>query len=229
VTHPFYETIQPHVNRITAALGSLAKIVGSETKYTEIQPGDLAAVVKLRDKCDKEIVLPLFELKTLVESRRNQMKHTIESHKKNLQILNKQVNTMRDKMQELSDKMQRAEDIAVELSMRSDDVRSSANNVLPKLTNNEYEFFQDIARLQRKVIHLQKNSESVKVSSDSTCAAIKDQNISEVTAQLSQTDIDNANRILKGAGCLLKQKQKMLSDNNERLQQIREKVDSQAS
>ena len=80
-----------------------------------------------------------------------------------------------------------------------------------------------------KVTHLQKSSESVKVSSNSTCAAIKEQSISEDTVQLSQTDIDNANKILKGAGFLLKQKQKLFSDNNERLQQSREKIESQVS
>jgi hypothetical protein len=146
-TSPFYEVVEPLVKKINAGLSGMGKIVGSETRYTDIEPDTLAVANHLKQRCDEEVVLPLLELSKVIQRRREKLKAVVKSQVNQVALLKKTVSDLKERMGSITEKMKIAETNANSLSQRSSSALQSAKDMLPTITEAEYTYFQFLKRL----------------------------------------------------------------------------------
>lgn len=221
---PFFEKIDPLVRKITGGLASFSKIVGTETKYTDITPDVLAVALKLKERSDKEVVIPLFELRSMVDSRRQQLKITVELQKKQIKDINENVNILRDKMNTLISQMEQANDNASTLAERSKLVLQAANDLLPKVTVAESEYFQDIQRLDRKVFALRDETKKLCEASRTQCRSLDEEKIKKAFILADAATTEKANRVLKGEDSLLVTARALMEEKQQQVLEIRRKI-----
>lgn len=221
---PFYEKIDALIKNVTSGLSSFSKLVGTETKFTDITPDVLAVALKLKERSDKEVVMPLLELRSLVDNRRQLIKVTIDLQKKQLKEINENVNILREKMKSLMSKMEQANDNAATLAERSKLVVQAANDLLPKVTVAESEYFQDIQRLDRKVFALQYETKKLIDATQTQCRSIDEDKIKKAFSLADATMVDTANRVLKGQDVYLQVARARIKEKEQHVSEIRCKI-----
>lgn len=144
---PLYEVLEPMLQKISAGVAGMGKYVGSQTPSNQVDPGMLAVALGVKERCDNEVVLPLLELKQTIRARRQVMKVVLVAQMKELSSLKKVIRVMEDRMTGIKEKAQTAQVNAQELAKRSDAVMQASHDLMPTLTQAEYDYFQLLKRL----------------------------------------------------------------------------------
>ena len=147
---PFHQTAMPHVEKVNRGLAKMAKLVGSDTKYTEITPDILAVAAAIQQRCEEEVVVPAMELASVTKTRRTALQKVIEEQTAQIQTLLK----MRDEMEARNAKLQAslaaAEENAQTLRERTAAARDKCNALVPTVTEAERAYFQFVEAVQIK-------------------------------------------------------------------------------
>jgi len=215
-TAPFHTEVEPLVQKINSGLASMGRIVGSETSYKEITPDTLAVALRVKKRCDDTVVLPLLQLKKLVDQRRETIRTTLKNQKTQLKTVLKGVQDLKQGLSLIGEKMERAETNASLLSERSVTVLQAGRDLMPTITQAEYDYFQDMKRLSLKVTQMEKETQRAVESITVRCEAIKDQS----NLALNNMEPGNAEK----ASILLKHQGKTLKTIRERVGMTKEKT-----
>jgi hypothetical protein len=209
-TRPFYEKIEPLIEQINKGLAGMSKIVGSETEYKDVTPDILAVANRVKERCDKEVVLPMLELKKAVDAQKEGLRSMIETQQRQVESLTKQVATLRERMNAIGERMQQAEENAMALSDRSSRALQASRDLLNTATQAEYDYFQDMRRLDLKVKQMATEMKDLAANVTSRCESLEEKKVSDTMSGLSAEEVKRANALLKGQEAFLQESRKRL-------------------
>ena len=214
-TVPFYSEVQPLVEKINTGLSSMGRIVGSETSYKDITPDTLAVALRVKKRCDDQVVLPILELKKLIAQRRQSLAMTLQNQQNQLKTVLQSVQDLKTGLSTIGEKMERAEANASQLSERSVAILQASRDLLPTITQAEYDYFQDMKRLNLKVTQLEKEAQRMCDSTRTRCEGLV-----EATGTINGMSPES----VKKANVLLKDEAKTLQAIRGRLDKTEERT-----
>jgi hypothetical protein len=155
-TPPLVDVVAPILKQIEQGLGGLNKFVGSETRSSEISPEQLAVVVQLHEKCNQNLILPLLELRKVVETRKEKLLLMVESQQQQVADLTNTIVMIKEQIKATRQSLETASTNASILSERSATVVQASKDLIPTITQAEYDFFQAIKRMDARCKQMEK-------------------------------------------------------------------------
>jgi len=207
---PLYEVVDPLLKKVTAGLSGMGKIVGTSTATKDIAPDQLAVALAIKERCDKEVVLPLTELRRTVQARREVLKVILKDQKQQAKSMKQSVLTMQAKTKAINEKAETAKMNAAELSTRTASVLQASESLMPTLTQAEYDYIQQLKRLQANVSQIEASFESIRNSTASLNESMRDGRLKckiqldKKMLDLTETVLDGEDQILTTAAVHLK-------------------------
>jgi hypothetical protein len=162
-TPALHEKIAPLMKKINAGLAGMGKFVGTSTRYSDVTPDALSVANNVKKRCDKEIVLPLLELRKVVEMRQEKLKSVLLSQQDQVAVLKKTVSDLKERMTSITEKMEISESNAHSLSQRSSFALQAAQDMFPTITEAEYDYFQLLKTLE---VRCKRDEERIKRLND---------------------------------------------------------------
>eukprot|EP00934_Nitzschia_sp_Nitz4_P008446 Nitzschia sp. Nitz4//scaffold56_size114212//37997//40636//NITZ4_003940-RA/size114212-processed-gene-0.3-mRNA-1//1//CDS//3329554676//8436//frame0 len=166
-TSPLVDVIEPSIEKLVAGLRGMGRIVGSATHPERITPDLLAAAVEVKEQCDKEVVMPLLAINEHVNARMEDIVHMYNNNLEQLKLLRESMSQLKKGESSIHDKVEVATSNADSLAKRSASVLQSANDLLPTITQAEYDYFQELSRLQEKMAQWKQQVDRLKLRSGS--------------------------------------------------------------
>ena len=199
---PLYEIVDPLLKKVTDGLSGMGKIVGSSTASKDISPEKLAVALAVKARCEKEVVLPLNELRRTVQARREILKSVFKDQKEQARTLKKTIATMQARMAAMSEKMETAQENAKNLGLRSASVLQASQDLLPSLTQAEYDYIQQLKKLRSNLAQHEASFEVLNRSISVLRTSLDDKKMT-CKIQLDESTRKNAETMIKG--CVLSQ------------------------
>jgi len=106
---PLHELVLPIFQKVGNGLAKMGKIVGSSTKPREITPGALATFIATKQKCEKDVMLPLQELIDLTLSREKYLQDMYASQLAQIDHIKTMIQTLKDRMKLTSEQKKTTE------------------------------------------------------------------------------------------------------------------------
>lgn len=209
---PLYEEIEPLLKKVATGIGGLGKLVGSNTKSSDITPEQLAVVLNVKQRCDKEVVLPLLELKRTILSRREILKSMYKYQKKQITALKASLGSMQQRMLNLKENTEKAQGNAADLAKRVDAVFQASQGLQPSITQAEHAYFEYLKKQKAKLVSVENTGKKVIEQTAVVQEKIKKGEIT-CTFQLSDANITNADKLLDGQEKLVGDIEFMLKEN----------------
>lgn len=194
---PLYEMVDPLLKNVTDGLSGMGKIVGSSTASTDISPEKLAVSLAVKARCEKEVVLPLNELRRTVQARREILKSVFKDQKEQARTLKKTIATMQARMAAFSEKMETAQENAKKLGLRSAYVLQASQDLLPSLTQAEYDYIQQLKKLRSNLAQHEASFEVLNRSITVLRTSLDDKKMT-CKVQLDKSMQKNAETMIKG-------------------------------
>lgn len=159
----FHETIQELVDKITLGVNNLAKIVGTETKYSDITTETLAVVLETKKRADTELLLPMLELRKIMDERRKRIAVAIKDQYKELKTLQALDEKLQTRQNNFLAKMDVALSNTDKLMERAERVQTYCAECTPELTKAERAYYQDLERLKVRCSTMEQKLQELKV------------------------------------------------------------------
>ena len=179
---PLHEIVKPLAEKATQGLGRLTKIVGTATPISATTPDQLAAVVEVKQRCDEQIYLPLLEISEHLKSRKEILSVMYKNQMLQLDELQKMISKLKQREAIIKEMTEVAKKNANTLSQQSAATLQSCNDLLPKLTQAEYDYFQQLRNLEMKTRTWAKEFESLKARSDMVQQTVYDDTMETLDA-----------------------------------------------
>jgi hypothetical protein len=218
---PLHELLQPLFQKIGSGLAGMGKIVGSETHKKDITPDLLAVSMSVKERCDNEIVLPVLEMTEIVSARQKELAIMYDNQLAQLKTLKETVALLKEKMGAIREKAEVARTNAKSLAQRSAAALQSSTDLLPTITQAEYDYFQELKRLDDKTKDWQEEFERMNLKVSGLRDSV-DEGKTPGPLTLKSDAVQNANMLLKATGAMQKKQ-------TERLDEAEEKVDELAA
>ena len=152
---PLLQELRPIIDQINAGLGGMERLVGSSTNYKDITPESLAWIAQRLDRCDREITIPVQEMKQIVAASRAKLKQRVKAQHDEVRKLSSNVKDTISRLENLADMIQAAEENAAVQSQRSRHLFQISEQLVPTTTPVEREFFRHVERLALKTARLE--------------------------------------------------------------------------
>jgi hypothetical protein len=218
---PLHELLQPLFQKIGSGLAGMGKIVGSETHKKDITPDLLAVSMSVKERCDNEVVLPVLEMTEIVSARQKELAIMYDNQLAQLKTLKETVALLKEKMGAIREKAEVARTNAKSLAQRSAAALQSSTDLLPTITQAEYDYFQELKRLDDKTKDWQEEFERMNLKVSGLRDSV-DEGKTPGPLTLKSDAVQNANMLLKATGAMQKKQ-------TERLDEAEEKVDELAT
>ncbi len=209
--NPLFSDLQPLLETIQAGLSNMGRFVGSETSHRDIAPDLLAVVLQTKKRCDEEIVVPLLELKKILEQHRAKITASLAEQERQLREARDTIQQIQARMTPIGERLETAKANAMALSERSVAVLQTSQKLLPTITHAEYEFFQMIQRMNIKCTQLESQ---VRKLNDLVVARCDTFDAAAIAESLSRMDQDRN----------MEQINALLSFENQQLQAIQTRL-----
>jgi len=214
-TQALTDIVQPLIRDVIKGITALAQVGGSATAQADVTPDVLAAVVGIESKCKKEIFLPLMTMNEHVSARKAEFKAVTTKQKLQLNALKEIIASLREKQNTVREKAEIMLQNSKSLADRSASVLQSSKDLLPTITQAEYDYFQEMKRLDEKSEIWKNEAErlSRKITSINDSAADTTSDL----VNLSPQDQQNAGQLLNVSNVLLKRYEKKLASEELKL------------
>eukprot|EP00980_Cylindrotheca_fusiformis_P000167 scaffold26_cov117-Cylindrotheca_fusiformis.AAC.8 len=147
---PLYEIIEPLGKKVTAGLGKLTKIVGSETPIEAVTPEQLVAAASIKETCDEEIMMPVLEIREHIKARKKDLTVMHHNLKAQLAAIKDSLSKLRERNSVLQEKAAVADTNALSLAQRGADLLQSTSDLMPTISQSEFNYFQELNKLDGK-------------------------------------------------------------------------------
>jgi len=220
-TAPLAEIVEPLLKKVIAGLGGMGKVVGSSTPAAAITPDLLAAATSVKERCDKEILLPLLELNEYVKARRKELKVMHENQMAQVKSLKDLMAKLKQRNSTINEKAEIVATNAKVMAQRSGSVLQASSDLLPTITQTEFDYFQELKRLHEKTNEWQQEFEHLnrKVS---IIGESVDNGILAGPMVLPRDLINNSTFLLRGC-------EKNIRDEKTKLREAKDQVDMLAA
>jgi hypothetical protein len=195
-TAPLFSDLQPLVEKIQLGLSNMGRFVGSDTSYIDIAPDTLAVAVRTKERCDSEIVMPLLELRKVVEKHRATIMATLAEQELQLQKAKGTIKILQERMNTIGLRLETAKSNAVLLSERALAALRTTQTLLPTITQAEYDFFQMLKRMNVKCIQLESYVRKLNDLVASRCETIDEFTIMESLKHMENNSVEQTNSLL---------------------------------
>jgi hypothetical protein len=196
-TPPLHELIEPLIEQVRSGLDGMAKIVGANTAPRDINPSTLAIVVSVKERCEKEIVLPLKEMNQITASRLAELKEMYKSQISQVAALKESVKLLQDRMKATAEKLDVTESNATLLSQRSSALLQSSQDLRPTTTEAEREYWQFLQRVRAKCENQEETIGELRQASRALCNTIEEGRAT-VDFDLEPNEYENCRALLRG-------------------------------
>lgn len=147
---PLHEIVEPLAKQIVQGLGGLTKIVGSATPIEAATPDQLAAALAIKHSCEGKIYLPMLEISEHLKSRKEILSVMYKNQMLQIGAVQKMISTLKEREAIIKEMTEVARKNSTTLSQQSAAILQSSNDLLPKLTQAEYDYFQQLRKLEVK-------------------------------------------------------------------------------
>ena len=220
-TSPLVDVVEPLVKKVIAGISGMGKVVGSSTPTSEVTPDLIAAANIVKERCDKEILLPLLEMNEHINARRKELNIMYENQMEQLKALQKVVAKLKEKRSAINENAEIVGANATSLAQRSGSVLQSSTDLLPKITQAEFDYFQELKRLDAKTKDREQELSRLKLKVSTLCDAIE-HGTTAGQLHLPPTSIKDCTSLLKASD-------KMMAGQRERLKEAEERADELAA
>lgn len=218
-TAPLHELLQPLFQKIGAGLAGMGKIVGSATQKKDITPDLLAVSMSVKERCDNEVVLPVLEMTEIVSARQKELAIMYDNQLAQLKTLKETVALLNEKMGAIREKAEVAGANAKSLALRSAAALQSSTDILPTITQAEYDYFQELKRLDDKTKEWHEEFQRINLKVSGLRDSI-DEGKTAGPLTLKSDAVQNANKLLKVSGLRQKQQTERLDEAEEKVEEL---------
>jgi DNA repair exonuclease SbcCD ATPase subunit len=218
-TAPLIEIAQPLMEKAASGLRGLTKIVGSATPVDEITPDLLAAAAQVKEQIDKEVMLPIMELSEHVKARKREIAVMFNNQMVQLAALKDMLATLKKGEASIQEKSEVVSANAESLAKRSASVLQSANDLLPTITQAEFDYFQELERLQERTKHWQEQQERLALIA-SMLRDSAENGTNKGTMEIAESQRNNLHDMLKGSDSRMKKYAARLKDAEIRVDEL---------
>lgn len=208
-TPPLYELLAPLFEQVKTGLSGMGKIVGGKTEQKDINPATLATVIAVKERCEKEIVLPLQEMDQVAGSRLKELKEMHKSQLQQMAALKDTIQLLQDRINSTSEEMEVAESNAALLAQRSGALLQATQDLRPTVTAAESEYFELLHRVKAKCDKWETLIGAVKNDSTELCGAI-DAGKATAAVDLEPVEVERCREMLHGEDLSLQHSSKKL-------------------
>ena len=213
-TPPLYEVLEPLIEQVKEGLAGMGKIVGGRTAPNDVNPALLAMVISVKERCEKEIILPLLEMDQVAASRLKELKEMYKSQLRQVSALEKTIQLLKERMNTTNEKMEVAQSNAVLLAQRSGALLQASQDLRPTVTDAESEYFALLKRVKAKCDKWEETIGPVLNDSSQLCDAIDAGRVS-ANVDLGSADVDNCHALLRGEEDSLKKLEENLNQTKQ--------------
>lgn len=174
-TPPLTEVVQPLIDDIVKGVSNMGKIVGTATPIQSITAADLAAVASVKERCEKEVVLPLMKMKEHVKLRSKELAIMHANQVSQLKVLKESIKKLRERREQMAEKAELVKENAVSLAKRSSSALETSKDLQPTLTQAEYDYFKYLKQLDTKLKEYERNYTSLEVKVSTVIERLEDQ------------------------------------------------------
>lgn len=196
-TPPLHELLAPLIDQVRRGLDGMGKIVGGSTAPKDINPGTLAVVISVKERCDKEIVLPLKEMNQITASRLTELEDMYKSQISQVSALKETIELLKDRTKTISEKIEVAESNATLLSQRSGALLQASQDLRPSITDAEHEYFQLLKRVRAKCDKWEGSIGELQQASMALCDVMVSGRAT-IDVDLTPSDVENCHALLRG-------------------------------
>ena len=218
-TTPLYELLDPLFRKLTTGLANMTRIVGTATPPKDITPDLLAVGALVKERCDNGVILPVMEMNEIVSAHRETLDIMYDNQVAQLTALKGNVKKMRENMAVIREKAEIANANAKSLAQRSASVLQSAYDLLPTITQAEYDYFQELKKLDQKTIGWQQEFERLKLKLHTLQDSIDEGTING-SLQLTSDCLQRANMLLLACGTLIKKQTARLKEASDNIDDL---------
>lgn len=210
-TPPLHELLAPLFARVKDGLAGMSKIVGEKTEQKDISPATLATVISVKERCEKEIVIPLQEMDRIAVSRLKELKEMYKLQQQQMAALKDTVKLLQDRMKVSCQEMEVAESNSALLAQRSGALLQATMDLRPTVTAAESEYFDLLRRVKAKCDTWEAAIGGVQNDSAKLCDAI-DTGRATAAVELEATDVEQCYSVLRGQEAILSTSKKSLDE-----------------
>lgn len=217
-TQPLIEILKPVFEKIQRGLDdSLTKIVGAATDPKDIGPETLAVVLEVKRKCEKDVIIPLKELRRLSQARHAELKQMLKAQITQLQALKESNNDLKARMELTSTQLKMVEDNAKMLANRSTSLHHASKAMQQTVSKAEQEYFDLLESLNSKISTWEERSTTLQERAEAMCDAV-DRDELKCTVDMDATELHNCKELLHGSEVVLKACSERLKTTRVRVQ-----------
>jgi hypothetical protein len=149
-TEPLSESVQPLIQQVYAGLSKMAMIGGTSTESKDITLDIMAGAVAIQERCQKDVFLPIVQMNEHVVARRTELQNLCQKQAAALKALGVLIGKLREKQSAIQEKTEVVKINAKSLADRTSSLLQSSTDLLPTITQSEYDYFQEISRIDSK-------------------------------------------------------------------------------
>jgi hypothetical protein len=218
-TKPLVEIVQPLVEKMNLGLSKMRQFVGSATSQEGITLNVMAGVIATTEQCQKNVYLPLVEMNEYVSSRRAELKEMCKKQKDALKAIQKLVGMLREKQSAVQEKTEILKENGKSLVERSASVLQSSSDLIPKITEAEYQYFQELKKVDSKTSTWKSQIDILNVKAANICESIENGTAS-VPLRLSEEELDHAKKLQKMQSLVIRKHEEKLRSLEMELDQL---------
>jgi len=173
-TAPLTDIALPLIEKIKTGLLKMRKIVGSATPVDKITPELLAAAAQIKEQADNDVMMPIIELNEYVAARKQDLPKNFNNLVGQLNTLREMQSKVNEGQESIEEKINTINSNADALSKRSASLLQSATDLLPTITQAEYDYFQELQRLNERTKQWHAQLERIKAKFSRLEDSVKD-------------------------------------------------------
>ena len=203
LSKPLAGIIKPHMTKVLDGLSRMVKVGGTSTPKDQVTADTLAGADAIHRRCKEEVFVPVQEMNLEVKVRQKELVKACESYAKQLEGLKAMITKLTARQQELREKASIVTENANSLASQCSMVLQASNDLLPTLTQAEYDYFNELKRMDEKTKDYVTEIEILKVKSQSLTERTESQHQGVDPIKGERQMADNATQVLRGTEILL--------------------------
>jgi hypothetical protein len=192
---PLVHEVKPLIEKIKAGLARMGHFVGNETDFSNITPDILAVVVQIKKRCDDDVVVPLAELKNVVDKRRAILASMLADQVVQLQTAKENIHSLQTRMGGIGERLETVQSNAASLLQRSLNSVQTSHRLLPTITQAEYDFFQMTKRMNLKVVQLERHVKQLNEAVGAQCENLTEMSLSDSIKNMKPDEISKVSTL----------------------------------
>ena len=221
---PLHELLQPLVDKVSAGLSKMGKIVGGSTFPKDTGPEILSIFLETQRSCEMNVVTPIEEMSMILHSRRDLLTEMYDHQVAEVERLTKLLEEFKRTHESNATRVKELELNASTLAERSSAVLIASRSLHPHVTDAEAAYFKDLQRYDSTCKKWDEKVSQLKRDATSSCHAMSAGAIQKgdvrCLVDLPPEKIDVCHKMLRGEAQLLKQLEQKVKKSSDVVEEL---------